>query len=63
MSVIPFPDRTERIKAEVAARWRRALVMAGVKVPEAEMLHALDILVPSVCEYLTAEARLKQAMG
>lgn len=34
MSVIPFPDRIERIKVEIAARWRHELFLAGQRVPE-----------------------------
>lgn len=56
MSVLAFPDRIERLKTAIAARWRRDLFNAGMKVTEAEMQHALDLLVPGICDYLTAEA-------
>jgi hypothetical protein len=69
MSVLEFPDRIERLKTAIAAQWRRDLFNAGMKVPEAELQHALDLLVPGVCKYLTAEAtlvrlqRIKDAAG
>jgi hypothetical protein len=56
MSVLAFPDRIERFKTAIAARWRRDLFNAGMKVPEAELQHALDLLAPGLCEYVTAEA-------
>jgi hypothetical protein len=59
MSVLEFPDRIERLKTEIAAQWRRDLFNAGMTVPEAELAQALDLLVPGVCEYLTAEAKLR----
>jgi hypothetical protein len=55
MGVVIFPDRIERIKEAIGAQWRRDLFNAGMTVPEAELAHALDLLVPGVCEYLTAE--------
>ena len=57
MSVIQFPDRIERIKVEIAARWRHELFLAGQRVPEADMKKALDLLVPAACVYLTADAK------
>lgn len=58
MSVLAFPDRIDRLKSAIAAQWRRDLFNAGMKAPEAEIQHALDLLVPGVCEYLKAEQRL-----
>jgi hypothetical protein len=58
MSVLEFPDRIERIKSEIAARWRRELFNAGMTVNEADLQHALDLLVPGACQYLAAEAKL-----
>jgi hypothetical protein len=63
MSLIAFPDRIERLKTAVAAQWRRELFNAGVKVPEAEMQAALDLLLPGVCEYMAAEAELTDRLG
>jgi len=34
-----------------------------MKAPEAQMQHALDVLVPGICEYLAADAALKVTEG
>lgn len=55
MSVLAFPDHIDRLKTAIAAQWRRDLFSAGMKVPEAEMQHVLDLLVPGVCEYFQSK--------
>jgi hypothetical protein len=57
MSVVEM--RVERLKKAVAREWRRTLFQAGMSVPEDQLQRALDLLVPGVCQYLTAEAKLK----
>jgi hypothetical protein len=59
MSALEFPSRTERLKTAIAAHWRRKLFNAGMTVPEADLQAALDLLVPGVCEYMAAEAKLR----
>jgi hypothetical protein len=59
MSVLAFPDRIERLKTAIATQWRRKLFNAGMTVPEADLAAALDLLVPGVCEYMAAEAKLR----
>ena len=61
VSVIQFPDRVERMKAKIATRWRRELIVAGMKVPEAEMQRALDLLVPGVCALMETDLASSEA--
>jgi len=62
--VVEFPDGgAERLWATLINRCRRESALAGMKAPEAQMQHALDVLVPGICEYLAADAALKVTEG